>query len=226
MSHPILVVDQNEKVHHRETEAWNKYGIDTFRVENMNEAMEALKRRRYLCVSINADNINYLPMLPVMRKATNIPILVITSNFTIQKQLEALHNGARTYAPFEKNPEDNVRLALAKMHQYAQEPKPPEFLIYDKLFLLPDAHQLFFNGLEIYLPKKEFELLYLLLTNRGIAITTERIIEEIWQDDSSVCSLKSVNNHVSNLRRKLSIEPKIVESIKTIRGVGYRFDPD
>lgn len=76
---------------------------------------------------------------------------------------------------------------------------------------------------EIDLTPKEFDLLTLLLANAGTVVTRERIMEQVW-DEHWFGSTKTLDMHVSWLRRKLGDDPARPRYIATVRGVGFRFE--
>ena len=78
------------------------------------------------------------------------------------------------------------------------------------------------NGEEIDLTRKEFELLELLLREAGTVISRERLIDEVW-DTNWFGSTKTLDVHVSSLRRKLGDDSQNPRFIHTVRGVGFRF---
>ena len=69
------------------------------------------------------------------------------------------------------------------------------------------------------LAKKEFELLWLLVKNRGSVVSRDRILSEIWHMSDEI-ETRTVDAHIRNLRRKLG-----TERIATVVGLGYRYDP-
>ena len=75
----------------------------------------------------------------------------------------------------------------------------------------------------IELTAKEFDILALLITHPKRVFTYELIMELVWNEDYSLYSRKAVNNHVSNLRKKLKIEPGDPDYIKSVTGIGYKF---
>jgi DNA-binding response OmpR family regulator len=82
------------------------------------------------------------------------------------------------------------------------------------------------SGKEIDLTRKEFELLHLLMRNAGSVVTRERLIDEVW-DPNWFGSTKTLDVHVSGLRRKLGDDPAKPRYLHTVRGVGFRFSsPD
>jgi two-component system response regulator RegX3 len=76
------------------------------------------------------------------------------------------------------------------------------------------------------LSRKEFELLQLLMRNAGAVVTRERLIDEVW-DLNWFGSTKTLDVHVSGIRRKLGDDPSSPRYVHTVRGVGFRFSaPD
>ena len=76
----------------------------------------------------------------------------------------------------------------------------------------------------IELTAKEFDILALLITHPNRVFTYEVIMELIWNEGSSYYSRKAVNNHVSNLRKKLKVTQDFPDYIKSVVGVGYKFE--
>ena len=80
------------------------------------------------------------------------------------------------------------------------------------------------RGKEIHLTVKEFDILALLIMHPKRVFTYEMIMDLVWHEDYTFYSRKAVNNHVSNLRKKIKIAPDIPDYIKSVYGVGYKFD--
>ena len=85
-----------------------------------------------------------------------------------------------------------------------------------------DRREASVSGNEIDLTRKEFELLGLLLSEAGAVISRERLIDEVW-DTNWFGSTKTLDVHVSSLRRKLGDDSQNPRFIHTVRGVGFRF---
>jgi DNA-binding response OmpR family regulator len=90
----------------------------------------------------------------------------------------------------------------------------------------PARREATLDGEPIELSRKEFELLHLLIRNAGSVVTRERLIDEVW-DPNWFGSTKTLDVHVSGLRRKLGDDPAEPRYLHTVRGVGFRFSsPD
>lgn len=76
---------------------------------------------------------------------------------------------------------------------------------------------------EIALTGKEFDIFALLIMNPKRVFTYELITDLVWNEDYTYYSRKAINNHVSNLRKKLRIRPDDPNYIKTVIGIGYKF---
>ena len=76
----------------------------------------------------------------------------------------------------------------------------------------------------IELTVKEFEIFSLLILNPKRIFTYEMLMELVWEEDYTYYSRKAVNNHVSNLRRKLKIAPNLPDYVKSVYGIGYKFE--
>jgi DNA-binding response OmpR family regulator len=82
-----------------------------------------------------------------------------------------------------------------------------------------DARKVYVNGQDAELSYKEYELLLYFVKNEGIALTRDKIIENVWSDFDGFD--RTVDAHVKSLRKKLG---DFSERIQTVRGVGYRFE--
>jgi len=90
------------------------------------------------------------------------------------------------------------------------------------LRLDPARHEVTRDGESLELSRKEFELLHLLMRNAGSVVTRDRLIDEVW-DPNWFGSTKTLDVHVSGIRRKLGDDPTHPRYLHTVRGVGFRF---
>jgi DNA-binding response OmpR family regulator len=90
----------------------------------------------------------------------------------------------------------------------------------------PARREVTFRGAPLELSRKEFDLLHLLMSNAGTVVTREQLIDEVW-DTNWFGSTKTLDVHVSGIRRKLGDDPSSPRYVHTVRGVGFRFSaPD
>ena len=80
------------------------------------------------------------------------------------------------------------------------------------------------RGQVILLTVKEFEIFALLIQNPKRVFTYEILLDLVWQEDYTYYSRKAVNNHISNLRRKIKVAPDVPDYVKSVYGIGYKFE--
>jgi len=225
----ILAIDTDLTVHEQQTAAWGKIGIGTSRVETMNEAISRLSRgETFLFIAINEDSIpDYIPQLPLMRDVTNLPIFIITSNYTTSKKVAAIQSGADVYDPFSNFVKENVfgALELLKLQKrWAELPKEPSaVLIGGDIILSPLRRIVFVKDIEVSLRKKEFDILYHLIANKGQFLTHKQLLYKVWGDEYSENGNDILWKTIYRLRSKLSKASMGKEYIKAERETGYKF---
>ena len=90
----LLSVEKNDFNFSNQLKTWEKQGFNLLRALNMNKAIELSCKNNLTAVGINADNINYLPQLTILRDCISIPIYVMTSNFSYDECFKAVESGA------------------------------------------------------------------------------------------------------------------------------------
>lgn len=229
MSQLALVVEKDVVFFEKEKSDWEKRGIDAVRVDYMQEAIEIVNKNLFLFIAINADNINYMPMLRMLREVFSIPILLFATEPPDVKETEALNQGADAFITFRNGTDKNVELAMAHVRRYTersnQVKKPPRTLSYGNLIMFYDYRYVFCNDAEIEMTKKEFDMLYLFFSNPNISLEFGLISRKVWCDDYADVSSNSVWQQINKIRKKLEKAKFNGGIIKNIRDVGYRFSP-
>ena len=154
----------------------------------------------------------------VRRDDPDVPILLLTAQDGELDTVAGLDAGADDYVtkPF--------RLAelLARVRAQVRR-SSPSLLRAGDVGIDPSARRAWVGDDELDLTPKEFDLLVLLVRNSGQVVVRERIMEEVW-DENWFGSTKTLDMHVSALRRKLGDDAAAPERITTVRGVGLRFE--
>ena len=92
------------------------------------------------------------------------------------------------------------------------------------LYFCLERHMVTVRDQTIPLTVKEFEIFSLLILNPKRVFTYEMLMDLVWEEDYTYYSRKAVNNHVSNLRRKLRVSPDLPDYVKSVYGIGYKFE--
>lgn len=153
-------------------------------------------------------------------KDANLGIIMLTALGDVKDKLEAFKYGADDYLVKPFSIEELIARieAISRRRESVRQVSVNLFGIE----LLPEQYRVFVDGKEIELSKTEFSLLYLLMQNKDIVLSKERILEVVWGDYEGERE-NLVEVYINYLRKKLGEKGKY---IKTIRGVGYTFRGD
>lgn len=155
----------------------------------------------------------------------NTTIIMLTAKGEELDKILGLELGADDYItkPF------SVRELLARVKAVLRRSNSfnePEDEIYDSQNLKVDfeRHEVYVNGEKVDLTLKEFELLQILIKNKGKILKRETLLDKIWGYEY-IGETRTVDVHIRYLRKKIEEDDKNPRFIETIRGVGYRFNP-
>jgi DNA-binding response OmpR family regulator len=116
-------------------------------------------------------------------------------------------------------------LARVRAHLRRRTPPSADRLVVGRVVLDVAARRCLVDGVEVALRPKELDLLSLLMSEAGTAVSRDRLMAEVW-DEHWFGSTKTLDMHVSSLRRKLGEAGESPERIATVRGYGYRYESD
>lgn len=163
------------------------------------------------------DGLSVLRALRTGGRTKNIPVIMLTAKDSEYDRVKGLDFGADDYItkPF------SVLELISRINAVLRRSGPGEpfaALKVQNVTLDPEKHVVTAGGAEVALTYKEFELLQLLMENRDIVLTREKLLSQIWGTDFEG-ETRTVDMHVKTLRRKLGAGGTI---ISTVRGVGYK----
>lgn len=153
-----------------------------------------------------------------IRSGGNTPILIVSAKTAKEDKLNGLLQGADDYI---EKPYD-IDIMLAKIDGIFKRRYALDTFSDGELFVNRAARTVTKGGREIEMRAKEFDLLVLLLENRGRALDKEYIFEQIWGSDS-FSEPQTLTVHIKWLREKIEENPKHPQKILTVWGVGYRY---
>lgn len=203
--------------------------IEGYEVDTAFSAEEALKldltQYSLLLLDVMMGEISGFKMASILRKeekTANIPIIFLTAKDTENDMLTGFNLGADDYIskPF------SIRQVIARVKAVlrrtaeSNERKTSDVLTYGTLELDTKRIKASIDGQEIPLTKKEFEILKLLLENRGNVFSREEILSRIWKDEAYVLD-RTIDVNITRLRKKISPYGK---NIVTRLGFGYCFE--
>jgi DNA-binding response OmpR family regulator len=165
-----------------------------------------------------------IEVLRRIRKSSDLPVIMLTAKDDVSDKVVGLDSGADDYVTKPFAIEEllaRIRVAL-KRNGTGKKKNEDEVLTAGELILNKTSHMVTFNGEEVPLSKKEYDLLEYMMENSGIVLSREKLIEKVWgydyYGDTNVTDV-----YIRYIRAK--IDQKYNRSyIRTIRGVGYIFE--
>lgn len=223
----VLLIEDEESLGEALEYQLQREGYD---VERAVDGLAALDRFR----TAGADLVLLDLMLPGMggedickeiRKGSNVPIIMLTARDGDIDKVVGLELGADDYITKPFNTRELVARMRAVLRRAAKEaPTAGRVLEGAGVRLDPDRFEATVRGEAIHLPRKEFELLEILMENAGRVLTRETLIDQIWGPDY-FGDTRTLDVHIKRLRAKFEPTPHDPQHLKTIRGLGYKFLP-
>ena len=225
----VLVVDDEKEIR------------DLVEIYLVNEGYKVLKASNGLeALKILNDNEVDLVILDVMmpkmdgievcmriRKSKNMPIIMLSAKSQDLDKILGLTTGADDYVVKPFNPLELVARVKSQLRRYKQLNIPKkisqEIIEVDDLVINNKNHQVKVGNKDVKLTPREFEILELLSSNRGVVFSIEKIYESVWKQDFFE-SDNTVMVHIRKIREKIEENPRRPRFIKTIWGVGYKVE--
>ncbi|RBW67494.1 response regulator transcription factor [Bacillus taeanensis] len=160
-----------------------------------------------------------------VRKIGNTPILMLTARTDIKDRVHGLNIGADDYLTKPFAPEELIARAhalLRRMYTSIEEENHSELLVFKDLSIDNKGKQVYVKNQLIEFTPKEYDLLYLLAVNAKRVYSRDMLLSQVWEYDS-YRDERTVDTHVKNIREKLRKAGLSFNSIKTVWGVGYKF---
>lgn len=222
----ILVVDDEEDL----CEIL-KFNLETegYEVDTVNSAEEALKLDltvyQLLILDVMMGEISGFKLASMLKKkeqTAGIPIIFLTAKDTENDLLTGFNLGADDYIskPFSIRQVAARVKAVLRRTGNKEESSPNDLFVYETLSLDPVSVKVMVDDQEVLLTKKEFQILQLLLENKGKVLSREDMLTRIWKDEVYVLD-RTIDVNITRLRKKIGTYGK---NIVTRQGFGYCFE--
>ncbi len=224
----VLVVEDEESFSDALSYMLRKEGFEVAVAETGPAALESFDRFGADLVLLDL----MLPGLPgtevcrELRTKSNVPVIMLTAKDSEVDKVVGLELGADDYVtkPFSSRELVARIRAVLRRRGDGEEPAPAT-LEAGPVRMDVERHVVTVAGEEVPLPLKEFELLEVLLRNAGRVLTRMQLIDRVWGADY-VGDTKTLDVHIKRLRAKIEPVPSTPRFIITVRGLGYKFEPD
>ena len=230
----VLVVEDTEEIRVLITTVLTRVGLDVRAVGTAAEARTALDEADpdVIVLDLGLPDADGTELCRELRARTHAYVLMLTARADEVDVLVGLAVGADGYMAKPFSPRElTARVQTFLRRPHAAVPAAPAADVVTArvstridvadLEVETDTREVRVGGVDVPLTRTEFDLLMALVTRPGKVLQRETLLREVWQSDWEG-SLRLVEAHMSNLRRKLSGAGLVEPSIRTVRGVGYR----
>jgi DNA-binding response OmpR family regulator len=223
----VLLVEDEETITTPLTEALGREGFRTETAGSLADGLELAQSQRPDLVLLDVmlpDGSGFELLRELRSDGRRVPVIMLTARGDEADRVLGLELGADDYVvkPFSaRELVARIRAVLRRTSAMAA-PAAPGRLQVGGLELDASARTATLDGEPLELTRKEFDLLALLMGQAGTVVTRERLIDEVW-DVNWFGSTKTLDVHVSGLRKKLGDDPSDPRYLHTVRGVGFRF---
>lgn len=224
MSELILIVDDEVSI--RELIRFNleKEGFYTVSAGDGPEALEIFRSKRpdLVLLDIMLPTMDGWEVCKILRRESNVPIIMLTAKGDESERISGLEMGADDYITKPFSPKELIARIRAVLRRANPEEETTQVTL-DDLVIDVDRHEVTVAGRPISLTPKEFDLLLLLVRNRGKVLSRDMLLETVWGYDYGG-ETRTVDVHVRRLRQKLNDDPTNPKYIHTVHGVGYKVE--
>ncbi|OGO05524.1 MAG: DNA-binding response regulator [Chloroflexi bacterium RBG_13_54_9] len=221
----VLVVDDDRKI----VDLVKLYlERDGYKVLCAYDGREALGRARddrpdLIVLDLLLPELNGLDVCRILRAESDVPIIMLTAKTMERDKLMGLELGADDYVTKPFSPRELAARVRAVLRRAQLEPKGPAEITAGDLTIRFPSHEVILAGDVVQLTPSEFKLLVALVREPGRAFTRLELIDEAFGYDFEGFE-RTIDVHIMNLRKKLESESSPLRYIKTVYGVGYRFE--
>ena len=220
----VLIIDDDEELCELVSEYLTAEGFETTCVHDGAAGLAKARSGDFdlAILDVMLPKMNGFEVLGSLREGSNLPVLMLTARGDDVDRIGGLEIGADDYLPKPFNPRELVARLKAILRRISPDEEHPQLekIAVDDLELSRTARTAVREGEDLALTSVEFELLAALLQNAGSIVRKEELSETVLDRQLSPYD-RSLDMHISNLRKKLGPRKDDSERIKTIRSVGY-----
>lgn len=219
----ILLVDDEPDVLEFLSYNLNKEGYCVLKAKNGIEALKVLQKEQPHLIILDVmmpglDGIEVCKQIRTMPEFKDTVIVFLTARGEEYSQIAGFESGADDYITKPIKPQIFLTRVKAWLRRYKPDTSSEDVNVLNDITINREKYLVIREGKDIALPRKEFELLNLLTSKPNKVFTREEIYTKIWGNDVVVGD-RTIDVHVRRIREKIGID-----NIKTIKGVGYKYE--
>ena len=218
----ILIVDDESRMRKLIKDFLGQKGYKTIEAEDGEKAIrifeEGKEKIGLILLDVMMPKLDGWSVLRKIRQTSNIPVIMLTARGEEQDELFGFELGVDEYITKPFSPKILVARVEAILKRVKGDSKHPKD--YGGIVIDQEARIVTVDGKETELSLREYELLKYLLENENIALSREKILNNVWNYDYYGDS-RTIDSHIKKIRHKLGKKGKYIQ---TMRGVGYKFE--
>lgn len=220
-----MIIDDDEELCDLVSEYLSVEGFEVSAVHDGEAGLSKARTGNYdlAILDVMMPKLNGFDVLRNLRETSMLPVLMLTARGDDMERIVGLEIGADDYLPKPFNPRElvaRIRAILRRANGEGADPGLPEKLVIDDLEISASSRSVKLDGRDVVLTSLEFDLLAALARQAGNVVKKEDLSETVLERELSPYD-RSLDMHISNLRKKLGLHEDGSERIKTVRSVGY-----
>ena len=223
----ILVCDDDREIVDAIEIYLMQAGYEVVKAYDGDEALELMKKRdiNLLIIDVMMPKMDGLRATMQIREESSIPIIILSAKAEDADKIIGLNIGADDYITKPFNPLELVARVKSQLRRYTGRINPEEGEVCEVrgLEINDDLKKVTVDGEEVKLTPIEYQILLLLVRNKGKVFSINQIYEEIWNEEA-LCADNTVAVHIRHIREKIEIDPKNPRYIKVVWGIGYKIE--
>ena len=228
----ILVCDDEKEIVDAIEIYLMQEGYKVLKASNGREALEILKNEEVHLVILDLmmPELDGIHTTLQIRKDSGIPIIILSAKSQDSDKILGLNIGADDYITKPFNPLELVARVKSALRRYTtlgtiheEEGKKEQIYRSGGLMINDDRKEVTVDGEPVRLTRIEYNILLLLIQNKGKVFSIDQIYEKIWKEEAFFAD-NTVTVHIRHIREKIEIDPKNPKYLKVMWGVGYKIE--
>jgi DNA-binding response OmpR family regulator len=218
----ILVIDDDERLRDLVAEYLGGRGFTVATAEDGEKGLESIRSGSIdlVVLDVMLPGLDGFEVMRELRKFSRIPVIMLTARGDDTDRIVGLEIGADDYMAKPFNPRELLARIQAVLRRSEVPKEEEKVLSAGPITIDSDRRTVTLEGALVDLTTTEFEILRTLVANAGRVIPRERLMELARGEDFASFE-RSVDVHISHIRKKLGDDPKQPSFVKTVRGIGY-----
>jgi DNA-binding response OmpR family regulator len=220
----LLVVDDEQKIREVIKEYAEFNGYEVAEAEDGMDAVALCKDNDYdiIVMDVMMPKLDGFSAVKEIKKTKDVPVIMLSARGEEYDKLFGFEIGVDDYMVKPFSPKELMaRVGVILARRAPADDVPTGRLTFDGLEIDIPARTVTVDGTAVELTPKEYELLFYLAENKGIALSRDKLLQDIWGYDYFGDD-RTIDTHIKNLRNNLG---EYRDKITTLRGVGYKFEP-